>query len=322
MNTKFFSIITLVLMLCIGQSKAQEWKDARWTNGWEVVVAEQIAPSQVLLVASSYGDAGYGYLFNVKKTGAESYDMIGTDKPLAVPADKDGIAYAIINGHNYNGNGIRWKRTSANGFDLLLRYDEGKLTSIYTEQFSDMREYTQRKIMEAIEGDYSDATGKAYRFMSDGQCVFAGETTTYTVENEFDAPGFIVKVNEEKYVLDLNREGMLIYEALPDVGEGGFRRGNFIAALNIECYSYRWSTTSSYTCSSYVLELLDADVLRLMRNEIYARYGWNFKDPKLNSYFKQFRWYKPAKDNTKIKLTATEKLNVDLITYYENRAAR
>lgn len=60
-----------------------------------------------------------------------------------------------------------------------------------------------------------------------------------------------------------------------------------------------------------------SEELSIMRNEIFARYGYVFGDPDLYNYFNQQPWYKPVNDNSTIELTPVEKANVDLIRSYE-----
>ncbi len=53
--------------------------------------------------------------------------------------------------------------------------------------------------------------------------------------------------------------------------------------------------------------------LDIMRNEIYADYGYRFQSPKWQQYFKQFDWYKPRYDNVDNQITPLEKANIDYI---------
>ncbi len=57
--------------------------------------------------------------------------------------------------------------------------------------------------------------------------------------------------------------------------------------------------------------------LRLMRNEIFARYGFRFKSHDLEIYFDNEDWYKPKRDNVDIYLSDIEKENIDLIQTLE-----
>jgi hypothetical protein len=62
---------------------------------------------------------------------------------------------------------------------------------------------------------------------------------------------------------------------------------------------------------------LTAADLEYMRNEIYARHGLRFKDPRWSSVFKSFKWYKATSANVDAKLTPVEKKNLQLIRQVE-----
>lgn len=59
--------------------------------------------------------------------------------------------------------------------------------------------------------------------------------------------------------------------------------------------------------------------LRLIRNEFFARRGKKFTVAAYRQAFEWEDWYKPLKDQSKVKLNATEEANVKLIEAYENR---
>ena len=67
------------------------------------------------------------------------------------------------------------------------------------------------------------------------------------------------------------------------------------------------------------LKELDKNKLRLMRNEIFARYGYKFKSNDLNEYFSQKHWYKPEYDNVEEYLSDIEKKNCELIKEFEKK---
>lgn len=70
--------------------------------------------------------------------------------------------------------------------------------------------------------------------------------------------------------------------------------------------------------NDYGLALLTVTELRLLRNTVYARYGYIFKNDELAEYFKNFSWYTPTYSNVDDKLTDIDKQNLDLIKLYEN----
>ena len=79
-----------------------------------------------------------------------------------------------------------------------------------------------------------------------------------------------------------------------------------------------------------VKELKKADVanmfkgdLEVLRNSIYARHGYSFRNRKMRYLFDQYaEWYMPASLNVEKELTELEKKNIDLLKRYENHAAK
>ncbi len=60
--------------------------------------------------------------------------------------------------------------------------------------------------------------------------------------------------------------------------------------------------------------------LEIMRNMIFARYGYRFKRDELANYFSKYSWYKPTTSDGAIvydKMTAIEQYNIDFIKKYE-----
>jgi hypothetical protein len=64
---------------------------------------------------------------------------------------------------------------------------------------------------------------------------------------------------------------------------------------------------------------LDAGLLRLARNEIFARRGYIFRDQKLADHFAQFPWYRPV--TSEPVLGQIELANVELIRAFELRGS-
>jgi hypothetical protein len=57
--------------------------------------------------------------------------------------------------------------------------------------------------------------------------------------------------------------------------------------------------------------------LKIMRNEIYARYGYIFKSKEMRNYFTAQSWYTPRYSDVSSFLSETEKKNIELIKRYE-----
>ena len=71
--------------------------------------------------------------------------------------------------------------------------------------------------------------------------------------------------------------------------------------------------------SDFVSNLSKADIF-ILRNSIFARHGFAFRDKQLRMYFEQFNWYMPVFGDVKDELTEIEKKNIDLLLRYEQNA--
>ncbi|WP_333808420.1 YARHG domain-containing protein [Flavobacterium sp.] len=71
--------------------------------------------------------------------------------------------------------------------------------------------------------------------------------------------------------------------------------------------------------SDFVSNLTKADIF-ILRNSIFARHGFAFRDKQLRMYFEQFDWYMPVFGDVKDELTEIEKKNIDLLLRYEQNA--
>lgn len=67
----------------------------------------------------------------------------------------------------------------------------------------------------------------------------------------------------------------------------------------------------------YDVKGLRPEDARRLRNEIYARHGRRFQDPKLQAYFSAFAWYKPNDAFREDQLNDFERLNANTIRKYE-----
>jgi len=73
------------------------------------------------------------------------------------------------------------------------------------------------------------------------------------------------------------------------------------------------------TFQSRFINQLDKEKLRLMRNEVFARNGYLFKDPELQKYFAGKAWYKPNSDFKSENLNSYEVLFVNYLKKLESQ---
>jgi len=81
----------------------------------------------------------------------------------------------------------------------------------------------------------------------------------------------------------------------------------------------KYPETSLRKLSESELKIYSSDELRLMRNEIFADYGYSFSDEYLSWYFKQFDWYREEDKNVESDLSEIEIANINLIRSLENK---
>ncbi len=80
---------------------------------------------------------------------------------------------------------------------------------------------------------------------------------------------------------------------------------------------------STQTLKNTDVENLNKGELEVLRNLIYARHGYSFKNRKVRYFFdSQIEWYIPISTDIRDQLTSIEKKNIDLIKRYEQHAER
>lgn len=64
-------------------------------------------------------------------------------------------------------------------------------------------------------------------------------------------------------------------------------------------------------------KIKDPQDLRLLRNAVYAQYGYIFRSEELRTYFSAFDWYKPTHENVDGFLTARDSINLGYVMWAE-----
>jgi hypothetical protein len=106
-------------------------------------------------------------------------------------------------------------------------------------------------------------------------------------------------------------------------GEGNSRRDYTLGKKGFEYQPSvgKWPEASERLLATEDVENLLEDELSMMRNEIYARHGYCFKNKEFRHHFEAQEWYMPMGVDIRAQLTDVEAQNIDLIyqweTYYE-----
>lgn len=83
---------------------------------------------------------------------------------------------------------------------------------------------------------------------------------------------------------------------------------------------YNKKNASSQKLTKADVENMKKGDLEVMRNAIYARHGYSFKNRRMRYVFNYVDWYFPVSTDIRAKLTSLEKENIDLIKRYEQHA--
>jgi len=127
------------------------------------------------------------------------------------------------------------------------------------------------------------------------------------------------KTNGE-FVKYKNRKGLIIYEPWRSIAKKGEYEIGFIGTPLKKYFTGRFSYASRRELTQDELVNMTLSDLRIMRNEIYARYGYVFKpNGDLDNYFKKQRWYRGQHQDISNFLTGLENQNIELIQMVEKK---
>lgn len=93
-----------------------------------------------------------------------------------------------------------------------------------------------------------------------------------------------------------------------------------ILILLTQLVAYGQSGPDQQEIPDFVMVGKSASELRIMRNEIFARYGYIFESEDLAEYFDTKIWYNPKYPNVDDKLTEVDKANIKRFLKFENLA--
>ncbi|TDQ11416.1 YARHG domain-containing protein [Pedobacter metabolipauper] len=81
----------------------------------------------------------------------------------------------------------------------------------------------------------------------------------------------------------------------------------------------KYNASADLLTKDQVANMKKADLF-IIRNTIYARHGYSYKDQQLRAYFDMQPWYIPVSTNVKSQFTDLEKKNIALLLRYEKNA--
>ena len=299
-------LLTLIICVTTIFADAQVAVDTHWSDGFtHYVTSEENGLIQFLGGRSSLGDCFY-----LKKNAQNKFVITETNSF----GKKDAaVEYRTIT----DGYGKK--------HNVLVALDANKqLIDIIEEDLGDVRE---ENFLALLEGDYTDNDNRDWHFkgttVSGGEIWMTFDTDNIEIEvilNDVEpANTFKIKEHNNIVLAEFTEDGLAFFNAEedPEDGLGRYRKKSEWRDIVHNNDQTRFAFTSKMLINRAMLEYFDKSMLRIMRNEIYARHGYNFASADLKNYFSKQKWYKPVKNNSEVKLSEVEQYNVDIIKMME-----
>ncbi len=275
----------------------------RWHNGQEFfkvcrdgdellngnIESEEKNPKNLHFFGGSYHDAGAYFLLEHKS--GKSF------------VDQDGQTIVI---KDYNGT-IWFERK-----DLFYTLDLGERIN-YIEKGSAL----------LLSGEYEDQNGESFVFTEDFKLNGKDYWFSY---DDFDFPDKFIKIDDKVvYYYQFSKEGIELYSVKTvynDVMEQDeYVKDKLIYKLKKLAFSNKNKEFFPYTSSQILnieeLSEMPKEMLRIMRNEIYARHNREFKSKDLADLFSGRKGYTPNPNFKESELNPIEIINVGLISKAE-----
>lgn len=225
--------------------------------------------------------------------------------------------------------------------DVLVFYYGGQPSYVLKQYFPEsdeewapgLKQILERQLHQLFEGIYvNHEMGISCRFTPGkilwSQGGLSHDTLYYTFNYEFDTPCRAITLsNGQMWWIETTIHGIDIYNVHYWEEYDGYTPGDTLLFQLEKTWSTtehqgRWAFTSSEVLTPGRIYFYPNEVLRLIRNEIYARHGYHFSDTSLQQFFYNKVWYQEESDNRHVKLTPLEAFNVALIQTFEQQIGR
>ena len=290
--------------------------------------------AQLIRNSSEWYDGSLNYTAKVKANGSIRMEAMAEGEELQFnmnPISDLPNQYLVHKDADFEWTsipeGALMKVQQQEGITAISQYctDRNGLEGVFLKTTEDSQNLNIRKQQALLKGTYTKNDGK--RVVIGSNTISVGrEAGTYEVMTFNGMALNIIKlsgISGAKYWMMVPTvKGYNLYTGEYDE-YGMFTRGQRVGSLiESDPEVGRFDVTAHVILNGYILSNYKKETLRLMRNEIMARHGYVFQAQDLKDYFSREPWYKPGDDNSSIKLSFIEQLNVDLIVGEENRAQR
>lgn len=232
----------------------------------------------------------------------------------AVYTDKDGkYGVADKNGESV----IRAK------YDMLENFGDGKFRAKRNDKWGVIDKDDKEILPFEYAYIYAEKLGGNYIVKDGSQLCVVGEDGKKAFNDEFNtfsrygADSYItfVDVEDTKPVADVDYNGEDVDSIAVDTNVQPNQSYNSGDGGNAGGDDYDWLSTRLAT-SADIAGKSKAEI-RIMRNYIFARHGYTFKDKGLQQHFAQYSWYSPQRSDVTGLLNSVEQKNIAFLKSYE-----
>lgn len=274
---------------------------------------------QVIFNSENYGNDNYN--FTAMNEGEElgfSITHEGLGKVFTVGASLDDNQLAMY------GEGSTAKLVEKDGITAICIYDQkNNLKDVLQRTKTDNWEtLNKERWMQQTKGLYKSSDGKgltinlfpnvAETAIINGKTVDCNPIMFNSMVTRFVRFGNNGGALVGEWEIEATLDGITLH-GLKETGSFFERDGRTMKFKESDPNVGRFFYANDILLIDRQFRQLDKPTLRIMRNAILARHGYKFQSKDLQEYFAAEPWYKPIDDNSKIKLTLTETLNLELI---------
>ena len=283
-----------------------------WTNT-DLSFKATVKGSLVIMEGGSCHEGGYR--FALRQQGNNTYTLINH------PDDDPSNSYTPV--HASLGCKVMVQRYD--NTDCIVFYGKNNQPSDVLKHYDgNLRREIQQALYTDLEGRYNHPGGEQLTFAGNKCALATNEPLrSYTFVDVYETPTNTFRTaNGQFFTYRPSIQGIDLYRAkINPQDEDDIQDGDCIGQLEKvigDVDNGRWSYTADKVVTRGMLGLYNKYLLRVMRNEIYARHGWHFDDAYLREHFSSQWWYKDLHNNAAVKLSDTELLNIAIIKSMED----
>lgn len=278
------------LTTTVSVANAQIASVSEWVSGYSKITCNG-SGSTISCNLDEWGDSDED--FSLVSTGNNTYSVKSTPDQEYLFENKKTAEYRLVDGHKV----------------LLFKDAKGNITKAFQEMKGSWEHNTLRGILNIIGGEYVDEQGTKYT-IAGNSFTTGGKTMTISIDPE---TYYLMTLDgKDTYFWTVSTTGINIYKCTIEE-DGNATQDVIWHRLKNVSPDGRWSFLSTQVIDDNTLWRFDSKLIRIMRNEIYARKGYVFSSDDLKKYFGKQPWYKPINNNAAVKLSALETLNVEIL---------